>query len=80
MMPTNPETPREPVPSPNWYVAENGAAIAYRDAEGRIVGEADPESHADEAPPPPCGLCNRRVPVPAPGRTLCPDCAFFPLD
>lgn len=33
---------------PNYYTAENGASLAYRDAEGRIVGEPDQESDEDE--------------------------------
>lgn len=71
----------------NVEVAANGAAIALRDAAGRIVGE--PEDDEDDRPvnspeipdssPDACGLCGRRGPL-ASGRTICADCAHFPLD
>ncbi len=32
-----------------------------------------------EPAPARCGLCGRLTPL-APGRSICPDCAFFPLD
>ncbi len=92
-MPTDPETPRAPVPDhelvrPRWAlnygIAANGAVIVDRDRDGRIVDEHGRPLEAEwpEDEPRPgerCGLCGRLTPL-APGRSICPDCAFFPLD
>ncbi len=43
------------------------------------MAKKPPTTTVTEPEPPRCGLCNRLVPL-APGRSICPDCAFFPLD
>lgn len=45
----------------------------------RCPGCGSPALVRIEDEPEPCGLCQRRRPL-APGRTICEDCAFFPLD
>jgi hypothetical protein len=62
-------------PDPSLHTWDGPQPEALRDADGLLVDS----EHAREDEPPRCGLCMRRGPL-AVGRTICANCAHFPLD
>ena len=77
------DTPRDVKPAdPSLCTYDGPMPEVVRDAEGNPAPfESFPslDWDAENKPPPSCGLCGRLGPL-ATGRSICANCAFFPLD